>query len=330
MLKKIFLFFFLFIITYSFAQMEGIAKYPVAYFTKTEKTSIKLDTLYFKFQADTINKMFNGDFKVWNEKGIQIIDGHYYQNQKKGVWKYYNNDGVLFNTRDFKNTYEFNYITGNVKNIQKYSLDRVDNLISYPIIPDSCYTTSGNYYRFIPNNRENALIFRNNNLLNKIIRYANKNDSKFYLEADFYTPIPKDSILNKLNDNNFKISGYKISEIDFVDLCRINSESRIRGLCPVIQLPNDEYVSFWVFYPQFREELSDVLLNQNKEIITLEDVFHFRYFNSFIYFQEHVIKEEKDIDLSSFLKDIFLEFSINTEVNRAIMEYEEIKRIENK
>jgi len=97
------------------------------------------------------------------------------------------------------------------------------------------------------------------------------------------------------------IAGYKIKEYYYFDKGHLGSSIRILGICPlVLNTVSQTYDElFWVFYPAMRETLAilKIEFKGNPEIQTLEDILHFRIFNGFIYFREHVTEKETEINL---------------------------------
>jgi hypothetical protein len=322
--------FLFFIILFSkltlYCQIKGETHIPILI---KKNRYIERDSIYVKYEIDTLNKMFNGKLKLIDKDGMLILSGNYKSNQKKDKWDYFDSKGNLLSSRNYKNSYQFDELKSNKKKILKYQFERnkESNLIIYPFVADSCVEQSTRYYSYIPKNLYNKYIFSNDMLYNKIIEYVNlKDNPEIYSTSDFLNKLSKNKIQESLNLNKSKIIGYKICEYFYFDSCISNSESRILGICPVIWQSEKKNIDlFWIYYPNFRTQLANELININKEVKSLEDLFHFRYFNSQIYFQLSVSNEEGQIDLFSFSDNKLLQNSINKEIHKLMTEYRMIK-----
>ncbi|NQY07626.1 MAG: hypothetical protein HRT68_15880, partial [Flavobacteriaceae bacterium] len=124
------------------------------------------------------------------------------------------------------------------------------------------------------------------------------------------------------SSDDIKIVGYKVKDFVYFNKTYSISESRLIALCPVIKIDHKEIDLFWLFYPDIRNSLSQSPFKANKKLSSMEDVFHKRYFNSFIYEIERIGEDPSSINVFdpktiSHLKN----FSIIQEVHHLYMEW---------
>jgi gliding motility associated protien GldN len=94
-----------------------------------------------------------------------------------------------------------------------------------------------------------------------------------------------------------KVVKYRIKEDWFFDKQRSVLDVRIIGICPVIEILNDDGTSkgekplFWIYYPEARAVFANAEVYNRKndeERRTYEDIFWKRQFSSFIYKESNV------------------------------------------
>ncbi|WP_046757214.1 hypothetical protein [Kordia jejudonensis] len=312
-------------------------KYPASFIGDSTKQKeitgseiIYIDTLNYSFQIDTLKGKFDKKIKIWNPEKKLILKGHYNENQKSGIWRYYDKSGKLINKRKYFNSYQFKSLKSNQKIFVIDSLNKNnENYIEYPFVADSCNFSWSRYYKYIPNNFNNKLLFKNNLLWKTIKNQIKLNPkNKIYKTSDFYKEYNNDEITSILKSHSNNIIGYKISEVYYFDKCRSITESRIMGICPVgISENGTKEDLFWIFYPQLRSELAKTTFKTNNHIKTLEDIFHFQNFSSIIYHQESA--EKNQYLLIKEYPELNILNSIKLEIKRIInIEYQSLQQLE--
>ncbi len=316
-MKSVYLLFFLFpsIMT---CQING--KVEIKNFSWKRVES--LDTLCYQYQIDTLKGKLDGQIKIWNPEKQLIVNGGFNQNQKNGIWKYYDYSGKLVTKRKYFNSYQFKSVKSSTRTFTKDSLIRnVNNLIEYPFVADSCIGSRSDYWKYIPKNLFNEVLFKNDVLFNTIENFLRVNtDVITYKDSYFTKKNTNQETLNALNLYTNNIIGYKIFEVYYYDKCRSICEARIFGICPVaISTNGEKHDLFWIFYRPLRNILAEIPVKLNANLKTIEDIFHFQFYNSILYYQTSVTKDENifiektpEIDEETILN------SINREIKRII------------
>uniref|UniRef100_UPI00404AEF75 hypothetical protein n=1 Tax=Flavobacterium sp. TaxID=239 RepID=UPI00404AEF75 len=241
---------------------------------------------------DTLNGMYHGKFNLYNDKGIKLIDGNFKNNQKTGKWTFFDHDGISIVERNYKNSYQFETIYANETlpepTFYPNARDKND-LIIYPIVPDSIITESLIQYRFIPKGNVNDLLFKDSLFFHIISKHISESTNiEIYKTSEFGENMNFKQIESKITKYDIDIIGFKIKEMVLFNKRTQSTEYRILGICPVVFINEYQFTNdlFWIFYPAIRAELASkkVSMIDDKNIRTVEDIFHFRRFNSYIYF----------------------------------------------
>ncbi|MFP9115818.1 hypothetical protein ACLI1A_17890 [Flavobacterium sp. RHBU_3] len=198
------------------------------------------------------------------------------------------------------------------------------NVISYPyFISGWNIFASIKMFRFIEPNPVNAIFFDKNVLEHTIGNYIKTSEKpEIYTDFPFKEKVLREEALNKLIDT--KIAGYKIMEVWYFDVKRLCSDIRITGIIPVVFNETTQRYEdlFCVYYESLREHLSKIpsTIKGKPEVHTLEDIFHYRQFSSFVYYRESILAKEEDVDIYK-TKQILKDKSISLEVLPLLIEY---------
>lgn len=256
---------------------------------------------------DTLHGFFNGTFLKFHRNGKKAIQGTFKDNQKIGKWIFYDTLGKPIIKRVYTNSYQFE--DKSIPRAEIYPLHRnANNLIEYPQVATKDILSGENVFHYIEKNKYNDLLFKNDILWKIITKYvADSTKLEIYKNSEFIKQMSPTEITAKLNKYKFELIGYKTKEYLYFSTKTKMTESRILGICPVVYLPEFKiYVDmFWIYYPTIRPLLANEKVNFNNEIITLEDVFHFRHFNSILYLSENYYENtESTIDIFKNQKEI--------------------------
>lgn len=286
------------------------------------------DTIRFKYRVDTLNGKFNGICKIWNLENKLLIKGEFVNNQKTGKWSYFYKNTPRKITRYFNDNYSFKEIIDKTeRSFFKYSSikKQPENYIKYPKVNEDSILYSQTVWRFIPQNFHNKHLFENK-MWNKLRDYTFGNRTvKKYRTSLLNKEMTNEELISIYEMSDIDIIGFKIKEFFYFHKSYSNSESRIITICPVIKSRNKTKDLFWLFYPDIRKLLSSINVNLSYKIATAEDVFHYEYFNSYIYHVEDVIKREENVDLSNkSLTKKLVKNSIAKDLDRIYIERKKI------
>ena len=285
------------------------------------------DTLRLKYQIDTLNGKFNGKCKIWDLNDVLLVSGRLKNNQKIGKWIFnYPDNSKNQIVRKYKSSYQFNQLNPERKNTQfQYPVSKSDSLnyIIYPIVSDNEVFYSKISWRFIPKNKNNKHLFDNNRLWNGLKKGIADNIVA-YSDSYFSETIDNSELIKKIENNNFEVVGYKIRDMFYCNSTYSISEIRILSICPVIKTNDKLKELLWFYYPEIRSSISKIPYNLNDRVSTIEDVFHYRYFDSFIYETEGTYGEKPET-MNIFENEAvanYTKFSITQKIYQLIMEYE--------
>ncbi|MCH2233561.1 MAG: hypothetical protein MK078_04850 [Crocinitomicaceae bacterium] len=258
------------------------------------------------------NRLKNGIFSKENvTSSNKIIEGEYYYNQRKGIWNRYNEKGELIVSRLYYSNTEFSDLlkekTYNVflaqlnDQFSKPGAERRNELFIYDFVREADVYSSKRLWRQISLDSNSILKENWPELLNEIKSSIEKENLVVYgKKSDQFKNVLTKKEGLALFDSEVKITGFIIKEDHFLDRKRNVADVRIIGLAPVMTNGNK---LCWFYYPQFRQTLSKIQVNK-MYFQHLEDVFHFRFFNS------EIIKEsglyEKEMKGSSIEKEVYL------------------------
>lgn len=277
-------------------------------FSTKEKRSDYYANGQLKYEAETINGLLNGYYTYWYENGKKKAEGHFNYNQRVGDWKVWDASGRLKTTRNYKNNFDFEILqlfNKDGKNIelpsvQKYSLKKNRlGFIAYPETKQENVYVERKTWRTIPNSAFNAALL-DETILNVMVDKAKNKEILVYdANSDDLDFALNSEQRNKITIKDCEIVAYNLKEVWFFDESRKLAETRILGICPVVKnkKTGKEKDLFWVPYDKVRKYFAGIAVDKKMlpEINTLEDVLHFRQFNSQIYKETNVF-DRKIID----------------------------------
>lgn len=261
--------------------------------------------------------MFNGEYSSQYPNGNKKCEGEFLNNQRVGKWSIWDSVGNLKMTRVYKNAFEYERTFPEYPKNGPYKLLSTpnytlkydsNNLITYFHLLERMVfygkrTWETAYFA------DNQKLFNCQQMMDSIVKAYKYDIIRGFLDEDFTQLKPYTNLTNQ------KIIGFKIKQDIFFDTDRLISETRIVGICPIIQTENGEEELCWFYYPEIRRTLSKIIINKEikpHSLKTMEDVFFFRYFNSVLYKEENVfdkpipkekIKEENIIIKLNIIDD---------------------------
>jgi len=267
-------------------------------FSQVEKFDKKGNLTHY---ADTLNGMFNGKVMIYNKNKTIAIQGNFIDNQKNGIWIFNDSIGKLKYKRNYQSNYEFENLIVKNDTTPKYILGRnKNNGINFPRVEYDEIYYGRNEWWFLENNKMNSNFFKDDLVFNSLKEYIKKDTIEVYTNTNFTERLSKEEIYKRFEKFDSEIIGYKMKRFYYYNDKFKISETRILGICPVIKASeNDSLIDlFWIYYPNFGD--SNTLQKSIKNNVS--DLFEFNAINAFLYFREHVTKEENSEDLIEKLK----------------------------
>jgi gliding motility associated protien GldN len=274
-----------------------------------------------KYQANTKDGRLDGVFTSWHSNGQKKAEGEFNNNQRVGTWKVWSPAGILKGHRVYQNNFQFEALACQSEpqtsvlraNFLRYELTKNEaGFIPYPKTEADNIYWEKKIWRKVEKNQTNAPLFKEENKKRLFEELASaKNISIYKADSDVF----KDAFKAKgrkqlLNQEKVELVGYAIKEIQFFDLTRNLTESRILGICPIVKINGEEEKALcWLKYEDVRPFLAKqkVTVAYNSMVETVEDWLHFRHFQSLIekesnvynrtiadYTTEETIKKEQE------------------------------------
>ena len=245
------------------------------------------------------NGMLEGSYKSWYINGKQKAEGQFVKNQKVGVWKVWDDSGVLRVSRKYEHNYRYETLIANNENsepliLKSRSIDSLhrdeQGLIEYYFVREKDVLVSQRSWRFIPMNKTNDIIFKDQ-LLFSIIKNGVEGSAGLNTYHPDYDQLNEEfersEAIKMINDMSNELIGFKLKEDWWYDSNRQLSDIRIIAISPVVvnNVSKDTTNLFWIYYPELREilALNKVEIKGQDLIQNLDDVFYFKKFSSFIY-----------------------------------------------
>ena len=284
----------------------------------------------FKCKYQTNQGRIDGPYISYYKNGIKKAEGTFEKNYRKGQWTAWDATGKIRMQRNYEDPFTFKKLIPEpskekpavLLDIPRYTLKyNKDGYIDFFHLEERMVFMSKRIWRFIPSDN-NPLLFENNKILKILQQNAHlKNITTYnFSDDEFRKPIPAVAIAAST-----KIIGLKIKEDWFFDTERLVSESRIIGLCPVVEntVTHDTTALYWVYFPEIRKYLAQEKIKDNNlpaYIKTIDDLFFYRYFSSTIY-KEANVYDRKISDYSKTKKEIEKEAE-RIEMNLIEMEHD--------
>lgn len=246
-------------------------------------------TNYF-FSQNNLSEVYNegvihGQFKSWYTNGQLKVIGSYDNNVKIGVWSVWDSLGNQIMKREYGDNHKLSIETyhNNIIHV-KQSIDQeaiVRNEEGFlPFIEmnadDILY--SQRLWCKIGATEMNKELFENNHFYNELVDLIENGKIKGYAaKSDQFETVLESNEVDMFKGKT--ILGYKVKEDRFFDKSRNCSETRIIGICPIIEVNGAEMESFWIYYPEVRKHLAK---------LELDDTFFFHQFNNEIIRESNV------------------------------------------
>lgn len=282
---------------------------------KEEPQKISFDKGPYRCEYEVANGMYNGTYTSWYANGTKRAEGTFLHNMRHGLWTVYDSTGRKRMVRNYKNNFEYELIfpkpssEGPIPLLRqpKYTLTYSEKgYIPYCYLEERAVWVSKRIWRYIPARADQPL-FANDNFYHALIdSMMNSTSESFtgFVDDDFRFPVSAEQKQQFADTVGRRIIGFKIEEDWFFDRDRMVSESRIIGICPVYKLPGEKADTLdlcWFYFPALRSTLAHQQVasaDYPEYIRTLDDVFFFRYFHSWVYKESNVydrtLKENVD------------------------------------
>lgn len=222
------------------------------------------------------------------------VTGSFSKGQRVGKWSLYDEKGNLIFERNYNDLFDFDQV------IPKLPDNDAIELLSKPVY--EVVKDTNNYYVYYPlKEREVVLINRawrellpesnpelvNQDIFNQLFEKLSSGELKAYVQDQFMDTIPK-ARFDEMK--NLELVSFRIKEDFVIDVTRQLSETRIIGLCPVVQIGNEAPFELgWLYYPQLRNLLSmQKIKTDNPKIENLEDLIFYRQINGEVYQDTHI------------------------------------------
>lgn len=254
----------------------------------------------------------DGPFISRYPNGKLKSEGFFLNNQRNGNWKVYDSAGIVFQERFYLDNFRFKFLTLNgqkadkttTSSIEKYTLKRsAEGFYIYPEVKELEVAASKRLWRILPVMAGNELIYKDNRLFDIMFKNILAGNLKAYDASsdEFEGTLTTEQVYNTSLAGKCKIVHFKIKEEWFYSNKRLMSETRILGICPVIESDNEPKDIFWIYYPEFRAILAAEKVMASPlsvQIENLDDVFFFRDFSSLITKEYGLRASTKNVDSS--------------------------------
>ena len=279
--------------------------------------SQEIKTFYFenyKVVYTITNGRISGDYKSYYSNDSLRSEGCYLNNYRIGKWVVWDVYGVKKVERNYSSPLEYKTIfpkpstQGPIPLLLEsvYELEYNDkNYIQYCFIEERSILWSKRVWRNIKQ-ETNPTLF-DDNFMFSTLYYLVKDSSIIAYRA--YSDKFKSKLIDPLKKiTDYKVIKYKLKEDWFFDVDRLVMESRIIGICPVVEFGTDTLDLFWIYFPEVRAHFAKVtVLDQPKRVKTLDDFFFFRCFSSQIFKESNIFNTEikpEDIEVEAEIIEI--------------------------
>lgn len=256
-----------------------------------------------KIKADykTKDGMFEGAYVSYYPNGVKKAEGQFVHNTRVGKWSVWDTAGNLLVKRNYKNLFDYEWIfpERSTPKTNVNSLVRNEaNVFSYFKFEGKDVVIAKRLWRYIPA-AENE-IFKDDILFNSLVDSALGGKIQCFdpVNDEFRTRMDIAKLDLYTDSLRGKILGYRIKEDWFFDKIRETCETRIVGICPVMQnvnAPQDSVDVCWFYFPQLRNAMNAIKLENVKHgsvMRTVDDLFFFRCFSGVIYKETNIKNRE--------------------------------------
>ena len=252
-----------------------------------------------------LNGQLNGPVIVKMTKEIngvngRTLEGEYENNQKVGVWKLYDEEHNLLQTRKYNCDFDYSIIKDNKVVSTVTTMRRgSDKLYAHDELQANNIASSQRIWKII-----NPESLKNNNMLNYSLARIEFNEFTAYTNEDLSE---KD-----LNNTADKVDFSKITNIRIMGDWYFESKKRIAqyeilAISPVLE---DDSTTLWYYYPDLRKSLSKIEVESlNRMVLNLDDLLCLGDYPSTFYKVEGLPDEAfsddmKDIQTKAILEDL--------------------------
>ncbi len=242
-----------------------------SFYARAEKITLSLsDSSTCHFEKN--NGMLHGEYKSYYKNGRLKSEGSFLQNNRFGFWVFYNADGSIHCTRDYKTNYSYEEKTAaNILNKVNWNEGHKWCLIyEKEVIINKRYLST-----MLASDNEN--LFNSEAICKKILQEVARSNAELFENSRFVNKVDKNVFANK------EIVGLRLKEDRILDQTTQCLQYRIIGIAPLEY--NKESKSYkevcWVYYPDFKSELANISLTTPINFAaTLLDIFENRTFAS--------------------------------------------------
>jgi hypothetical protein len=255
------------------------------------------------------NGCITGKYSSQYNNGNMKAEGSLINGYRQGDWKLYDSTGTLRMQRTYTSPFEYTRIFPPIAKVGPI-----------PILSQPVYNLSRNAVGFYPyfELEQRSVIWQK-----RIWRSIEKTDNPALFKEDrlylLFCKLAKEGSITLYGVNNDELTdilayqdqfeshaaiSYRIKEDSFFDADRLTMETRIIGICAVVNVNGKDTKLFWVYLPEVRPYLAkqEIKSKSLEHIKTLDDLFFFRDFASNITME--VTKEYKPISAYKQGKEI--------------------------
>jgi hypothetical protein len=244
-----------------------------------------------KCSYETNRMRIDGPYISYYKNGQKKSEGQFENNYRTGKWSVWDSTGRLRVQRIYENPFVFKAIVPAAPsdkpvallNIPRYYPEyNAKGYIDYFNLKERMVVWATRIWRFIPESN-NELLFEKDRLFNLLQKNMLLKNITPYKDDEYRTELTADAISSK----DMKVIGYRIKEDSFFDNDRFVSETRIIGICPVMQntLTQDTIDLYWIYMPELREYLAQEKIQSKgfpAKVKSLDDLFFYRCFSGII------------------------------------------------
>ena len=257
-----------------------------------------------KFEYHTMDGRLHGEYTAWYPNGQMKAKGSFYENQRNGEWKAWDEQGKLRMEREYLSPFHFKRTQpepakGKLAkwlSTPSYTPTRNEaGFYEYHYLAERAVIWSKRNWRWITPEHNEAL-FKEGKFFDRLKQHIFKDGTVMaYMGSndEFRSPMTYDEIEALWSLKSMDLIAYEIKEDFFYDVDRQISETRIIGLAPVMlnRETGDTTHLYWVYYPELRYALANDAVSPSEgdaRTMTIDDIFFHRNFASVIVKQSNI------------------------------------------
>lgn len=228
--------------------------------------------------------MLNGSYVSFYPNGKKKAEGQFLNNERSGEWTVWNSSGKKLMSRKYGND----------------SHDANDFVLSFPAPKGNGFqyvtdeemkvTYSKRVWRYIPVGEQPWASFTGA-FYHELVDSLHTTDIRGYADDELQTPQPAYNYVQASIDS--RLVGFRIKEDFYYDSLNESAETDIVAICPVVRYPSsaDSVDLAWINYAGLYNLLDRAKVSGPaipKDIVSLSDVFQYRFFTSEIYMELNV------------------------------------------